>query len=73
MSHVAPELVSWVEEAFVAKVEEAIKENGVIALSHRAVEVALAKIPLYVVEVNGHAKESLLLNVVQSVDERHPF
>ena len=48
-------MVSCVEEAFVAKVEEAMSENGVVPLSHRAVEVALTAEPLYVVGVHANA------------------
>jgi hypothetical protein len=43
---VEPVLVKRVVEAFVAKVEDAISEKGVVAVSQSAVEVALTAVPL---------------------------
>lgn len=55
VSHVAPELVSWEEEALVAKVEEAMREKGVVAFNQRAVEVAFTATPAYVSGVKAKA------------------
>src|SRR3989344_3028028 len=41
-----PELVKRVVEAFVANVEDAMREKGEVALSQSAVEVALTAVPL---------------------------
>ena len=46
MSQVEPELVKRVVEAFVANVEDAMREKGEVALSQSAVEVALTAVPL---------------------------
>ena len=46
VKYVLPETVSWVEEAYVAKVEEAMREKGEVALSQRPVEVAFTPVPL---------------------------
>ena len=43
---VEPELVKRVVEAFVANVEDAMREKGEVALSQSAVEVALTAVPL---------------------------
>ena len=78
VSQVEPEFEKAVVEAYVAKVEEAMREKGEVALSQRPVEVAETAIPLYESGVKGKpwvsvpvmvtGEEPKTLKVVQEVE-----
>ena len=62
--YVLPELVSWVVEAYVAKVEEAMSPYPEDGLIQRPVVVELLATPLYESGVNGKTPVALMVRFV---------